>query len=85
MILAGIPLIALVLADIGILLGQRSRTQTKVGLTASRSSHEQAIGRGLLHKVKIGKTNYYINTELMGLFINRAEVVANIDTVESVS
>lgn len=40
---------------------------------------------GLLHKVKIGKTNYYINTELTDLFINRAEVVVNIDTVESVS
>ena len=38
-----------------------------------------------LLKVKIGKTNYYINTELVELFINRAEVVANVDTVESVS
>lgn len=43
------------------------------------------VNVGLLQKVKLGKTNYYINTELMDLFINRAEVVANIDTVESVS
>lgn len=43
------------------------------------------VNAGLLHKVKIGKTNYYINTELVELFINRAEVVANVDTVESVS
>ena len=31
-----------------------------------------------------GMTNY-INTALMDLFINRAEVIVNIDTVESVS
>lgn len=40
---------------------------------------------GLLHKVKIGKTNYYINTALVNLFINRAEVVAKVESVESVS
>ena len=46
---------------------------------------DMIVDTGLLHKVKIGKTNYYINTALVELFINRAEVVANIDTVESVS
>jgi Fic family protein len=46
---------------------------------------DMIVDTGLLHKVKIGKTNYYINTALVQLFINRAEVIASIDTVESVS
>lgn len=43
------------------------------------------VNTGLLHKVKIGKTNYYINTALVELFINRAKVIADIETIESVS
>lgn len=43
------------------------------------------VDTGLLHKVKIGKTNYYINTALVELFINRAKVIADIETIESVS
>jgi Fic family protein len=46
---------------------------------------DMIVDTGLLHKVKIGKTNYYINTALVELFINRAEVVANVETVESIS
>ena len=46
---------------------------------------DMIVDTGLLHKVKIGKRNYYINTALVQLFINRAEVIASIDTVESVS
>lgn len=46
---------------------------------------DMIVDAGLLHKVKIGKTNYYINTALVQLFINRADVIASIDTVESVS
>lgn len=43
------------------------------------------VNTGLLHKVKIGKTNYYINTALVELFINRAKAIADIETIESVS
>lgn len=46
---------------------------------------DMIVNTGLLHKVKIGKTNYYINTALVNLFINRAEVVAKVESVESVS
>lgn len=46
---------------------------------------DMIVDTGLLHKVKIGKTNYYINTALVNLFINRAEVVAKVESVESVS
>ena len=42
------------------------------------------VNTGLLHKVKIGKTNYYINTALVELFINRAKVIDDIETIESV-
>ena len=42
------------------------------------------VNTGLLHKVKIGKTNYYINTALVELFINRAKDIDDIETIESV-
>lgn len=32
--------------------------------------NEQIVGVGLLQKVKLGRTNYYINTKLMDLFIH---------------
>ena len=44
------------------------------------------VEMGLLEKIKIWNTNYYVNTELVNLFVNRAEVVAdNIEVIESVS
>ena len=46
---------------------------------------DMIVDTGLLNKVKIGKTNYYINTALVNLFINRAEVVAKVESIESVS
>lgn len=42
---------------------------------------------GLIEKVKIWKTNYYINTELVNLFLNRnAGTTISLDTeiIESV-
>ena len=44
------------------------------------------VEMGLLEKIKIWNTNYYVNTELVNLFVNGAEVVAdNIEVIESVS
>ena len=41
--------------------------------------------KGLLQKQKLGRSNYYINTELMEVFIFRAEnSVSNGEFVESV-
>lgn len=40
---------------------------------------------GLLEKIKIWKTNYYINTALMDLFVNRRiEPEQKAETIESV-
>ena len=47
---------------------------------------ENIVEIGLLKKIKIWNTNYYVNTELVELFMNRAEVVAdNVEVIESVS
>lgn len=47
---------------------------------------EKIVEIGLLQKIKIWNTNYYVNTELVELFMNRAEAVAdNVDVIESVS
>lgn len=47
---------------------------------------EKIVEIGLLKKIKIWNTNYYVNTELVELFMNRAEVVAdNVEVIESVS
>lgn len=41
---------------------------------------------GLLHKEKIGKENYYINTKLMDLFVSFGEFNPSVttDSIESV-
>lgn len=47
---------------------------------------EKIVEIGLLKKIKIWNTNYYVNTELVELFMNRAEAVAdNVEVIESVS
>lgn len=47
---------------------------------------EKIVEIGLLKKIKIWNTNYYVNTELVELFMNRAEVAAdNVEVIESVS
>lgn len=46
---------------------------------------DMIVDTGLLHKVKKGKTNYYIYSALVNLFINRAEAVAKAESVDSVS
>lgn len=53
--------------------------------TASRYLN-MIVNTGLLHKEKIGKVNYYINTELINLFLNHAELSKeNVPIIESVS
>lgn len=47
---------------------------------------ENIVEIGLLKKIKIWNTNYYVNTELVELFMNRAEAVADsVEVIESVS
>jgi len=44
------------------------------------------VDAGLLHKEKIGKVNYYINTGLINLFLNHTELPKdNVPMIESVS
>lgn len=44
------------------------------------------VDAGLLHKEKIGQVNYYINTELINLFLNHAELSKDtVPMIESVS
>lgn len=46
---------------------------------------DMIVETGLLEKIKIWKTNYYINTALMDLFINRQiESEQKTDIIESV-
>lgn len=47
---------------------------------------EKIVEIGLLKKIKIWNTNYYVNAELVELFMNRAEAVADsVEVIESVS
>lgn len=53
--------------------------------TASRYLN-MIVNTGLLHKEKIGKVNYYINTGLINLFLNHTQVPKdNVPIIESVS
>ena len=46
---------------------------------------EKIVEAGLLRKVKFGRSNYYINTKLMDLFIHyRSDESAEPDTIETV-
>ncbi len=42
------------------------------------------VDAGLLEKVKIGNSNYYINTALVSLFMSNQEVTEQVSTIESV-
>lgn len=47
--------------------------------------NKQYTNVGLLSKIRLGRTNYYMNMPLINLFINHAKVSSQeIDTVESV-
>ena len=53
--------------------------------TASRYLN-MIVDAGLLHKEKIGKVNYYINTGLINLFLNHTELSKdNVPMIELVS
>lgn len=43
------------------------------------------VGSGLLRKEKIGRENYYINIQLVDLFINHAELTEDTPVIESIS
>ncbi len=43
------------------------------------------VGSGLLRKEKIRRENYYINIQLVDLFINRAELTEDTPVIESIS
>lgn len=46
---------------------------------------DKIVQTGLLHKEKIGTVNYYINVELIKLFMNHSEAVNDAPTIESIS
>lgn len=41
------------------------------------------VTHGLLRKIKLGRENYYVNEELMNLFLNHTKEVAHAETIES--
>lgn len=43
------------------------------------------VDAGLLRKEKVGKVNYYINMQLVDLFVNHAEQTKDIPVIESIS
>lgn len=45
---------------------------------------DKIVEVGLLNKVKIWRTNYYINVPLIDLFLNRYSSIECVDTIESV-
>lgn len=45
---------------------------------------DKIVEVGLLNKVKIWRTNYYINVPLIDLFLNRCSSIECVDTIESV-
>lgn len=46
---------------------------------------DKIVDTGLLEKVKLGQSNYYINTKLMNLFIHhRNDEITNTESIESV-
>ncbi len=47
---------------------------------------EKIVSLGLLSKIKMGRSNYYINDELVNLFMSQGNIdEARVDTIESVS
>ena len=46
---------------------------------------DMIVNEGLLEKIKIGRTNYYINYRLIDLFMNHQDNESqNVDVIESV-
>jgi len=43
------------------------------------------VKQGLLEKIKIGRENYYINVELMNLFLNHSHIETSVSTIESIT
>ncbi|NLL28933.1 MAG: Fic family protein [Bacteroidales bacterium] len=43
------------------------------------------VEQGLLKKIKLGRENYYINVELMNLFLNHSHTDTSISTIESIT
>ncbi len=46
---------------------------------------DMIVETGLLEKIRIWRTNYYMNTELVNLFLNRKSNEASFDIIESVN
>ncbi len=46
---------------------------------------DKIVSLGLLSKIKMGRSNYYINNDLINLFILQGEVVPQVDAIESVN
>lgn len=45
----------------------------------------EIVKQGLLEKIKIGRENYYINIELMNLFLNHSNIETSVSTIESIT
>lgn len=45
----------------------------------------EIVKQGLLEKIKIGRENYYINVELMDLFLNHSHIETSVSTIESIT
>lgn len=52
--------------------------------TASRYL-DMIVNAGLLHKERVGNSNYYINVNLVNLFMNHSELVETVPTIESIN
>lgn len=46
---------------------------------------DMIVSEGLLEKIKVGRTNYYMNNRLIDLFMNHQDKEShNVDVIESV-
>ena len=46
---------------------------------------DMIVASGLMEKIKIGRTNYYMNTKLIELFVNHVTILnSDIESIESV-
>lgn len=46
---------------------------------------DMIVASGLMEKIKIGRTNYYMNTKLIELFVNHVTILnSNIESIESI-
>lgn len=56
-----------------------------VGRKTASKYLEVIVSEGLLEKTTIGRENYYINTDLMNLFLNHSTEIISAPTIESIS